>query len=299
MKLDTLGVQAFIAISDGGSFQRAAEILHLSQTGVTRRLQNLEQHLGLKLIERTTRSVELTGIGRDFLPQARRLLQELSATLTEMVETGKSRRGDVCIACVPTAGVQFLPRIIAEYTNLLPDNRITIIDDASSGVAAAVLRREAEFGIGVAEAHHPDLLATSLLKDHFVLICRDDHALAQRKSLRWKELEPHRLIYAGAESANRFLLDQVLEPMRLKLQPFYLVQRSSTALGLVAEGIAAAVVPSFAIQKGTYPRVRVIPLGVPRVSRDLVLLRRKTAHLSPAALALYDLIESRAKARSA
>jgi DNA-binding transcriptional LysR family regulator len=71
-------------------------------------------------------------------------------------------------------------------------------DEASSGVAAAVLRREAEFGINVAEAHHPDLLATTLLKDDFVLICRDDHALAHRKSLRWKELEPHRLIYAGA-----------------------------------------------------------------------------------------------------
>jgi len=299
MKLDTLGVQAFVAISDCGSFQKAGEKLHISQTGITRRLQNLEQHLGLKLIERTTRSVELTGVGRDFLPQARRLLFELSAAMTEIIETGKSMRGDVCIACVPTAGIHFLPRIIHEYTSMLPDNRITIIDHASSGVAAAVLRREAEFGINVAGAHDADLVTTTLLRDHFVLVCRDDHPLAGRRSLPWKELRLHRFIYAGAESANRSVLDRSLESITNKVRPFYEVQRSSTALGLVAEGVAAAVVPRLAIQRGAYPRIRSMALTAPVVSRTLVLLSRKTAQLAPAAQALYDLIKRRAAASKA
>jgi DNA-binding transcriptional LysR family regulator len=78
----------------------------------------------------------------------------------------------------------------------------------------------------------------------------------------------------------------------LKLQAFYEVQRSSTALGLVAEGVAAAVVPRLAMQKGTYPRLRVIALDDPVVSRTLVLVSRKTAHLSPAAQALYDMISA-------
>jgi DNA-binding transcriptional LysR family regulator len=294
MKVDTLGVQAFVAISDSGGFQRAAEKLHLSQTGITRRLQKLEQALGLKLIERTTRSVELTAVGRDFLPQARRLLSELSAALTEIVETRKARRGDVSIACVPSAGIQLLPRIIEEYATAHPDNRISIIDHSSFGVAAAVLRREAEFGINVAGAHHPDLIAAALLNDDFVLICRADHHLAHRRSLRWKDLEPHRLIYAGSESANRLLLDQALSPLAVKLQPFYEVQHSSTALGLVTEGIAAAVVPRLAILNGAYPKVRIIPLTTPKVSRSIVLVSRTSAQLSPAAQAFYDLIKRRA-----
>jgi len=78
------------------------------------------------------------------------------------------------------------------------------------------------------------------------------------------------------------------------LQAFYEVQRSSTALGLVAEGVAAAVVPRLAMQKGNYPRLRVIALRDPVVSRTLVLVSRRTAQLSPAAQALYDMIGNQA-----
>src|SRR5687767_553639 len=108
-KIDVLGVQAFIAVAETGSFQKAADSLFLTQAALTRRLQNLECYLGAKLIERTTRSVGLTSIGGDFLPHARRLLTELSMTLLEIRETGKVQRGDVTIACVPTVAYHFLP----------------------------------------------------------------------------------------------------------------------------------------------------------------------------------------------
>src|SRR3954466_12741830 len=109
MKLDVIGIQGLLAIAEQGSFQKAAESLNISQTALTRRLQNLESLLGVTLVERTTRSVSLTSTGRDFLPQARRLLFELATALVEIRESGKARRGDVSIACVPSAGVQFLP----------------------------------------------------------------------------------------------------------------------------------------------------------------------------------------------
>lgn len=200
----------------------------------------------------------------------------------------------MCLACVPTVGIRFLPRIIQEYSELFPDNRVSILDHASGAVADAVLRREAEFGINVAQSHHPELLSTRLLTDQFALICRDDHPLANKRSLAWKQLEPYPLIFAGQANANRGLLDQALGTSKLQLHVFYEVQRSSTALGLAAEGVAAAVVPRLAVQKGVYPRLRAIALTDPVVSRSLVLLVRKAVHLSPAALALYDLIKRRA-----
>ena len=296
MKIDTLGVQAFIAIAEQGSFQKAADSLYITQTALTRRLQNFEALLGVKLVERTTRSVALTSLGRDFLPQCRRLLSDLAAALVEIQKTGKAQRGDVSIACVPTVGIQFLPRVIQEYSARHPDNRIRILDHASSGVAAAVLRREAEFGINITGAHHPDLRSTPLLQDRFVLVCRSDHALAGRKRVSWKQLEPYPLIFAGEASGNRPLLDTALAAQRLALHAFYEVQRSSTAVGLVAEGVAAAVVPSLALQKGAYPNIRVVALTDPVVARTLVLLTRKNAHLSPAAQALYDMIEQQTAA---
>src|SRR5207253_1085170 len=86
VKIDTAGVQGFIAVAEHRNFRRAAAELHITQTALSRRLQTLEAFLGVKLIERTTRSVELTQIGREFLPRSRRLLGELETALTEIRE---------------------------------------------------------------------------------------------------------------------------------------------------------------------------------------------------------------------
>src|SRR5882672_1137922 len=177
MKIDTLGVQAFIAIADRASFSRAAEQLHITQTALSRRMQNLESFLGVRLVERTTRSVALTAIGQNFLPQARRLLADLGTALVEIRETGKSLRGDVTIACVPTVGVHYLPRVIQRYSAAFPENRIRILDHASGRVVTAVLRREAEFGITLTGSYEAELVSTPLLQDRFVLVCRRDHPL--------------------------------------------------------------------------------------------------------------------------
>jgi len=298
MKIDTLGLQAFIAVADHRGFQKAADGLHITQTALSRRLQNLEALLGVKVVERTTRSVALTRIGHEFLPQARRLVGDLAAALLEIRETGKAQRGDVSIACVPTAGVQFLPPIIQRYAERHPGNRIQILDHASSGVVGAVLRREVEFGIAIAEAKRPDLVTAPLLRDRFALICRSDHPLAARRRLPWRALERYPLILPGPGSSNGPLLDVALSGERPTLRAYYQVQRSSTAVGLVEAGVAAAVVPRLALQRGAYPNIRVVALTHPVVTRELVLISRKAGQLSPAAQALYDLIVSEApKAR--
>ena len=290
LKIDILGVQAFIAIATHRNFRRAAAELHVTQTALSRRLQTLEAYLGVKLIERTTRSVELPRIGSDFLPRAQRLLGELETSLTDIRETGKALRGDVSIACVPSVGVRYLPRIIQEYATRHATNRIKILDHSSFGVADAVLRREAEFGINVTGSHDAELVSVPLVRDRFVLVCRDDHALAGGKRVSWRQLEAHALIFAGHSSANRPVLDLALADDRLRLRVHHEVQHSSTALGLVAEGVGAAVVPNLAVQKDAYPRIRVIPLIEPVVSRSLVLISPRNAHLSPAAQALYDMV---------
>ena len=182
------------------------------------------------------------------------------------------------IACVPTVGVQYLPHIIREYATRYPQNRIQILDHASSGVADAVLRREAEFGIHIGGAHHAELTSVSLLQDRVVLICRDDHPLAGRAE---PQVASARL--PSADLRRQREREPAAPRCRLgargiALQAHYEVQRSSTALGLVAEGVAAAVVPSLAIQKGTYPRITVVALTDPVVARTLVLVARKRGH---------------------
>lgn len=296
LKIDTLGVQAFIAIAAHRNFRRAAAELHITQTALSRRLQTLEAYLGMKLLERTTRSVELTRTGADFLPRAQRLLTELETALTDIRETGKAMRGSVTVACVPSIGARYLPHVIRQYSAAHPDNRITIHDHSSFGVTEAVLRREAEFGINVTGSHDAGLASVPLVRDRFVLVCRDDHALAARRRVSWAQLEPHLLIFPGSQSANRPVLELALTAQRLRLRAYYDVQHSATALGLVAAGVGIAVVPGLAVQKEVHPTLRVIPLVEPAVARSLVLISLRNAQLSPAAQALHDMFIRLARA---
>jgi DNA-binding transcriptional LysR family regulator len=294
MKLDVLGIQGFVAVAQHGSFQRAAASLAISQTALTRRLQNLEAELGISLVERTTRTVALTPVGRDFLPQAQRLLSELTSALTDIRDSGKARRGEVTVACIPTLGVRYLPAIIRDYVARYPHNQIKVLDDRlSSGVTEAVMRREADLGLNVVEAAHRDLKCVPLQKDRFVLICRDDHPLAKRRQLPWRDLADVPLIIPGRASANRTLLDAAISKHGLPLRPMIEAQRSATVTGLVASGVAAAIVPGLAMQADAYKRIRCIELSDPAVSRRIVLISRKGAQLSPAAAALFDLIRER------
>jgi DNA-binding transcriptional LysR family regulator len=299
MKIDTLGVQAFVAIATKRNFGRAAAGLHVTQTALSRRLQTLERYLGVTLIRRTTRTVELTRTGVEFLPRAQRLLAELETALTDIRETGKAMRGSVTIACVPSIGARYLPQVIRQYAAAHPGNRVTIHDHSSFGVAESVLRREAEFGINVTGSHDAGLASVPLVRDRFVLICRDDHPLAGRSRVSWAQLQPHLLIFPGSLSANRPVLELALTAERLRLRTYYEVQHSATALGLVAEGVGAAIVPGLAVQREAYPRIRVIPLVDPATARSLVLIAPRNARLSPAAQALYDLLIGHARARRA
>jgi DNA-binding transcriptional LysR family regulator len=290
MKLDVLGMEAFVCVATLRSFARAADVLSVTSPALTRRLNNLEAQLGVRLLERTTRSVALTAIGASFLPQARRLLEELSTTFREISAGGQAKRGTVTIACVPTVGVQFLPSLLREYSRRHPDNRIHILDHTSYGVAEAVQQREAEFGISLADVQFSDLDSTQVLTDRFALICRQDHPLARRRTLQWGQLQGHALIVPGGGSSNRPLLDTVLGPLNIQLPAAYEVQRSATAVGLAAQGLGAAIVPRLSIPPGAYPQLRLIALTDPVVERNFVLLRRKGTVLSPPAQALHALI---------
>jgi DNA-binding transcriptional LysR family regulator len=294
MKIDALGIQAFIAIAEEGGFQKAANTLHITQTALTRRLQNLEAYLGVKLVERTTRSVALTKIGSDFLPHGRRLLTELQSVLLEMQQSGKAQRGDISIACVPTAGVHYLPRIIKRYSAAYPNNRIKILDHLSDGVTEAVLSREAEFGIRQSGPQHPELSSVPLLRDRYVVICHEDHLFAGRKRITWKQVASCPLILPSHFRTSRTLVEAALAGRNVTLQPHYEVGRSSTAVGMVAEGLAAAIVPGLALNASAHRALRMVPIVDPVISWTLVLVARKNAHLSPAAQALYDMLRKEA-----
>src|SRR3712207_8429144 len=102
INFEALPICAFVAVVDLEGFHRAADALNLSQPALSRRIQKLEAAVGAALLERTTRRVALTNVGREFLPLVRRMLDEFDSSLFAMREVGRDRKGLISLACVPT-----------------------------------------------------------------------------------------------------------------------------------------------------------------------------------------------------
>jgi DNA-binding transcriptional LysR family regulator len=283
-------LRAFVAVAEAGGLTPAAETLHLSLPAISRRLTALEEELGVALLTRSTRRVSLTQTGREFLPRARRLLDELEESLLGIREVAARRRGLVVLACIPTAAYYFLPATLAAFARRFPAVRVRAMDLSADGVTDAVATGAAEFGVGMEGAAHPEVEFRPLRRDPFVLACRRDHRLARRRAVRWQDLEGERLVGVSRRSGNRLILDRALLPRGISPNWHYEAEHLSTSLGLVEAGLGLAVVPRLALPRDPHPVLVARTLTEPTVDRATGLLLKRGTEPGPATRALIDLL---------
>ncbi|WP_310625660.1 LysR family transcriptional regulator [Limnohabitans sp.] len=273
------------------TFFRGKVKLHITPTALTRRVQKLEAYLGLKLLDRTTRRVEMTAVGREFLPQARAIVNEMTSDVGRLKDMSLHAKGNFTLACVPSMAAHMLPQLIRQYADTCPGNRIRLLDAASYEVREAVLNHQAEIGIAVNGEVHPDLIETPLFDDPLVFICRDTHPLHGKESVTWTDMREADLIVVSNFMATRVLMDYQLAKHGIRLNGNYEVRHHATAINLVAAGVGCASLPSSTLLDGDRMHVRKIKLIGPIVKRKIALLRHKNTSLSPAAQAFFELIQ--------
>lgn len=289
INFDLNDLVAFRAVAELANFRKAAESVHLSQPAFSRRIDKLEQALGVRLLERTTRRVTLTAVGRDFERKARELLDELDSTLLGIRGVAATRMGEVTVACVPSTVHYFLSKVLRRYRERCPKVRVKVLDAGANEVLAAVARSEADFGLNFIGAQEGELEFKPLLEERFVAACRRDHPLAKLRRVSWAQLAGHDYISVGRTSGNRVLLDQALAGIAGRPQAIYEAQHVTTTLGMVEAGLGVAAVPAMAMPEADHPLLVSVPLVDPVVTRKVGLIRRRGRSLSPAAQQLYDL----------
>ncbi|WP_263772222.1 LysR family transcriptional regulator [Propionivibrio soli] len=291
MKVDFDGIQAFVAIAELGGFGKAAEQLHVTQTALTRRLQKLEAYLGLKLFDRTTRYVELTAVGRDFLPQARVIVGEVTRSIEGLKDMSKRSHGSFTLACVPSMCAHILPEFIRQYADICPGNRIRLLDATSYEVRNAVLNNFAELGICIMGERNDELAEIPLFDDRLMFFCRDSHPFSNKSSVSWSDMSRADLIVVSNMMATRVVMDYQLAKRGIRLSGAYEVRHHATAISLVAAGVGCAILPASTLEEGDRQGIRRIPLVGPVVKRKVVLTKRKKSTLSPAADAFFNLLK--------
>ena len=292
MNFDLADLRAFISVAELSSFRAAAEAIHLSQPALSRRIDKLEEALGVRLFDRDTRNVELTAVGRDFARKVRSLLDDLELMLLGVREVAANRAGQVTLACVPSTVHFYLPEVLRRYHETYPRIRVRIIDENANGVLAAVVHGEAELGINIIGTDEAEIDFEPLLTEPFVAACHRDHPLARQKTVTWAELGRYDFMTVDKTSGNRLVMDLALASTRDRPQWCFETRHISTLVGFVESGLGVAAVPRLSMPQKGHPTLVSIPITDPEVTRTVGLIRRRGRSLSPAAEHMYELLRT-------
>jgi DNA-binding transcriptional LysR family regulator len=299
MRIDFLGLQAFLSIAQRGSFQRAAAHLNLSQTAISHRMRKLEEELGVKLFARTTREVTLTRAGIDFLPKAQKAITELEQSFDELKQQGAKRRDRLDIACLPAFAVHYLPPILRTFHKTHPGVEVRIFETPSAAIAQLVETGEVEFGLSMIQTNRWDLDVEVIGDLPLALACPAGHALAAKRAVTWKDLRDVPLIRVGTKTAIRSIIDDAFAAAQLLPNWQYEVQHVESAVHLVEAGLGLAVVLSLDVALHRGRGIVAVPLRSPKVHCTYGLVTRRGMPLSSSAATVRDLIVQELRAQAA
>lgn len=285
---DVAELKAFCEVMASGSFTKAADLLALSPSALSRRIGRLEEALGGRLLERTTRVVTPTPLGRNLYARLAPGLAGLSACLEETAREARGEGGCLAVGCVTTFAYAGFPRVLARFREAFPDLRVDLRDDTGVRVLDAVRLREVTFGVTVMGEDDPALHAVCVRDDPYVLACTPDHPLAGLPHMTWADLRAHRVLGLRRTSANRLQIDAVLAQHGIGVPWHDEVEHLSSMIGFLQQGSWIGVLPSLALQASR--NLVAIPLEAPRIARRLCLVRRNDTALSFPAARLWEAI---------
>ena len=289
-------MRALVALAKTGNFTLAAQYMHVTQSALSGLIKELEQTLGVRVVDRSTRRIALTETGNELYPLFSQMIDDLDRALANIADQAQLRKGIVRVAVPQLMACTLLPQVIAAWRTRYPDIRISLSDSPVEAVTTRVLSGETDFGIGPERDGAPQLEARELMEMPFEAVLPPDHALAKRRRLGWSDLAAHPLITLRGQFTERLLADMSTgaadaraggaDTLRdLTLRPAHEVTYMTTALALVASGLGVTVCMPYAAPLVRLHGLRMLPLDAPVLTRRFFVYTREQRSLSPAAAA--------------
>lgn len=277
-------IEAFIAVAEAHSFTVAASRLGLTAQAASQSIAELEGVLGFRLFDRTTRKVELSSAGRDFLGSAATLLRHVRAADSAADDVRNRATGVVRVGAPLVLAASAMPVAMRDYQKIKPKVVVRVRDVPVDQLVNRVADGDVDLAIGP-DRHTGDLVtATPLFDSAWVLWCAPGHPLARhRRGVRWAELAGVAIVCAGRDHEHNVAQMHQDLPAGTRLTPVDVVDNISTALGIAAQGLAVTLAPA-------YVDVLAKPLGLvmrrvlePESMRKVCLYAPASRALSPAA----------------
>jgi len=295
INLSAQQLSAFVHLARAGNFSEAARLQGVSQPALSRMVQHMEDIVGRRLFDRTTRTVVLTPTGRELLPIAERLVAEFDGAFGELERFVEGRRGRVTVAALPSIAAVLLPPAIARYQATCPEVEVAIRDGLSGSVLDDVAHGRAEIGLTIRPSPRATLSYRPLLSDEFGLVCRPNDELGGEGGVPWSVFRNRPFVAMAPESSVRQITDAAFLQAGLAIPPLYSCAFWGTTAHLVAAGLGITALPRL-----TLPLMG--PLGLvwrrlerPVMRRQIGVVTQVGRTLAPAAQDFLTIIKKEAK----
>ena len=284
-------LDVFLALAETLSFRRTAAQVNLSQSAVSGVVTRLEEALGVRLFDRTTRSVQLTDAGQVFAEQAVLMRTQTDEAVRAVRSVAELQAGNVRLAALPSLAATVVPAACSRYRLRFPGVQFQVFDTLSGPAFDLVRAGQVDFALTAANPAYADLDYTPLASDGFVLLIPPGHPLAAaRGPLRWVDVANLTHISMPLPTSVRQYADAALLQHRVRFEPVYELEHLASIAAMVACGLGVAALPELAAAVATMPGVVQRPMVEPDISRPIGLVTRRYRSLSPAATALVEML---------
>jgi DNA-binding transcriptional LysR family regulator len=282
--MDLQQLRSFAAVARHCHFTRAAEELHIGQPAVSQHVRRLETELGVPLLARTSRSVQVTEAGELLLQRVERALAELDAGVDELAELKGLRRGRLTVGAMQSLWPFDLAASLATFREAHPHVDIRLVEGSARTLLDGVLADRLDLAFAPVEGGMPDALdCHSLFRERLVAIVGPSSPLARRKSVDIAELRDEPFVFLQGGTGLRTAVERAAQQAGFLPRVGLETNELTRVVALVAEGLGVSVV-SPAVAKGAEERVAQLTLR-PALERQVALVWRAERRPSPAAAA--------------
>ncbi len=280
------------AVAKYRHFGQAAKSCHVSQPTLSAGISELEDNLGVLLVERDNKSVMLTDVGQDVVARAQRILTHVDDLVTLVESSGKPFSGSLHLGVIPTIAPFLLPKFLPRFRKKYPDCQLFIREDLSVNLIKRL--REGELDVVLLALPYPTdgLDVEHLFNDEFLLAYYDEHRLAKKTPLLSGDLRGRDVLLL---EDGHCLRDHVLEACRLSSRdmaaPFQATSLN-TLVQMVANNIGVTLLPKMALDGKLLAGTQVKTRGFDQetVQRSIGLCWRKNSPRKEEFHLLGDLI---------
>ncbi|MBT3797613.1 MAG: LysR family transcriptional regulator [Porticoccaceae bacterium] len=284
--MDKHNLNAFIAVAKTKSFSSAAEILHVTQSTISKRIALLETTMGQKLFDRIARQVSVTPAGAELLPRAKHMVQEYQNAIQAINDLAGNTSGILRLAISHHLGLHRLPPLLKTYAQEHPDVILDIEFMDSEKAYEQVLQGHSEVAvITLALEQHYNITRNKIWNDCLRFVCAQDHPLSKVQEPRLAHLAEYPVILPGLNTYTGRIVQNLFQAEDIRLKSPMSTNYLETISTMVEVGLGWSVLPETLVKN-----LHVIPISGCHIQRELGYIHHTKKTLSNSAKAFIALI---------